>query len=1241
MTTSIHAKRTYNTGDAARDLRVRALQDALEKRILVLDGAMGTMIQRHGLGEADYRGPYADLTVPQKGNNDLLSVTKPDVIAGIHREYLEVGADIIETNTFGANSITLEDFGAPHLSRAINEASARIAREVADALSTPDKPRFVFGVLGPTTRTASLSPDVNDPAARNITFDQLVASYAEAAEGLIDGGADVLLIETVFDTLNAKAAVYACLDVFEKRGIELPISISGTITDASGRTLSGQTPEAFYIALAHARPLTFGLNCALGPKELRGHISELSRLVPGYVSAHPNAGLPNALGGYDLEPEPMAALVREYAESGLVNMVGGCCGTSPDHIGAIARAVADVRPRALPARRVGSHFAGLEPLFVTDDSLFINVGERTNVTGSARFRKLIEAEDFETALSVARQQIDGGAAIIDINMDADLLDAEACMERFLRLVATEPDIARVPIMIDSSKWDVIKLGLRNIQGKCIANSISLKEGEDLFRAQARELHKLGAAALVMAFDETGQADTLERKVEILERAYAVLLDEGMAPEDIIFDPNVFAIGTGIEQHADYAIAFIEACRALKAACPGARISGGISNVSFAFRGNNGVREAIHAVFLQHATKAGLDMGIVNAGQLAVVDLLDADLRERVEDVVLNRRPDATERLLDIADAVKGQKKAEKTNLAWREGTVEARLEHAMVHGVVDFIVEDTEEARQAADRPIAVIEGPLMAGMNRVGDLFGAGKMFLPQVVKSARVMKKAVAHLVPFIEEEKAEGGSTSAGKVLLATVKGDVHDIGKNIVGVVLGCNNFEIVDMGVMVPAKKILDRAEAWGADIIGLSGLITPSLDEMVYVASEMKRRGMKQPLLIGGATTSRMHTAVKIEPATDVPVVYVPDAGRAVGVAAALLDADRAPGYQAEVQSEYAMLREQFAHKRTGKGLLPLAEARENAFAASFDTPPALPQSRGRVVLDPVPVEDLLGRIDWTPFFRTWELHGRFPAILEDDVVGESATQLFADAKAMLDEAVRDGWFTPKAVFQLFDAHRDGDDLVLTDGPHASGAAAVATLPMLRQQAKKSSGQPSRSLVDYVAPKDGPADAVGLFCVTAGHGVADIAARFEADHDDYKAIMVKALADRLAEALAEHLHERVRTTYWGYAPDETLENSALIAEKYRGIRPAPGYPACPDHSTKTALFDLLDVPGTIGVELTEGYAMWPAASVSGLYFAHPDAKYFGLGKIGKDQVQDYAKRAGISVAEAEKRLQPNLGYTPG
>ncbi len=1224
-----------------RDRTVQ-LTDLLRDRILVLDGATGTMVQGYRLEEADFRGDrFADHPGELKGNNDLLVLTRPDVVREIHDAYLEAGADIIETNTFSATTISQADYELQSIVYELNRDAARIAREAAEAATqrAPDKPRFVAGVLGPTNRTASISPDVNDPGYRNIQFDELVAAYRQAAEGLMDGGADLLLVETIFDTLNAKAAVFALEELFADRDERRPVMISGTITDASGRTLSGQTVTAFWNSLSHANPISFGLNCALGPDELREYVEELSACATCFVSAHPNAGLPNEFGGYDLTPEEMAEHIGEWAASGFLNIVGGCCGTKPDHIRAIAKVVAEHKPRAVPQLEPQLRLSGLEPLNVGIDSLFVNVGERANVTGSAKFKRLVLEGDYETALSVARDQVEDGAQVIDVNMDEAMLDGEAAMVRFLNLCASEPDIARVPVMVDSSKWSIIEAGLKCLQGKGIVNSISLKEGEKPFLEQAEKIRRYGAAVIVMAFDEQGQADTRARKVEICRRSYQLLTERvGFAPEDIIFDPNIFAIATGIEEHDNYAVDFIEATREIRDTLRGAGVSGGVSNVSFSFRGNNPVREAIHTVFLYHAIKAGMTMGIVNAGQLGVYDEVPEALRERVEDVVLNRRSDATERLLEIADQYKGDGAvAKKEDLTWREWPVAKRLEHALVKGIDTYVEEDAEEARQQAARPIEVIEGPLMDGMNVVGDLFGDGKMFLPQVVKSARVMKKAVAHLVPFIEAEK-EAGTKAKGKVLMATVKGDVHDIGKNIVGVVLQCNNFDVVDLGVMVPTHQILEAARAEEVDLIGLSGLITPSLEEMSHVASELQREGYEVPLMIGGATTSKAHTAVKIDPKYDHPTVWVKDASRAVGVAQSLLSRDLRESFVADLVSDYQRVREAHAGRRSNAEWQSLDEARSNRFAVDWESY-AAPQPRrpGITVFDDIPLQELIPYIDWTPFFHTWELKGSYPKILEDADKGDEARKLFTDAQAMLEKIVAEGWLQAKAIVGLYSANAVGDDVEIFSDE--SRQERLARFHFLRQQQARS-GKPNYCLADFVAPPESGVDYLGFFAVTAGLGIETHLEVFEAQHDDYSAIMLKALADRLAEACAEYLHERVRKEQWGYAAAESLDNAALIAEKYRGIRPAPGYPACPEHTEKKTLWSLLEVEPRTGIRLTEHYAMYPAASVSGIYFAHPEARYFTVGKINRDQVADYAERKGMTLEEAERWLAPNLGYEP-
>jgi len=1225
--------------------RTEELQRILDQRILVLDGAMGSLLQGYHLDEAAFRGErFRDHPRDLKGNSDVLSITRPDVIAEIHRAYFEAGADIVSTNTFTATSISQSDYGLEDATYEICRDAARIARSVANEFSqkNPGRPRFVAGSLGPTNRTASISPDVNDPGFRNVTFEELVASYRENARGLIDGGADILLVETVFDTLNGKAALYAIEEEFERAGRRLPVICSGTITDASGRTLSGQTPEAFYASVSHVPLLAVGLNCALGSRQLRPHLEALASVSRFPVSCHPNAGLPNEFGAYDDTPEDMAAEIGAWARDGLVNIVGSCCGSTPDHTRAIVEAVAGVAPRTRPEPRRNTILSGLEVLEIRPDSNFINVGERTNVTGSARFRKLVKDGKYEEALSVARQQVEDGAQLIDVNMDEGMIDSEAAMRTFLNHVASDPDISRVPVMIDSSKFSVIEAGLRSCQGKCVVNSISLKEGEESFVRQARTVRRYGAAVIVMAFDEAGQADTTERKVEILDRSYRILVDRvGFPPEDIVFDPNVFAIATGIEEHNAYAVNFIEACRELRARFPLSHVSGGVSNVSFSFRGNNPVREAIHSVFLYHAIRAGMDMGIVNAGQLAVYEDLPRDLLEAVEDVVLNRREDATERLLAIAHDVKGVARERKVDLAWRDGTVDERLKHALVHGIDEYVLADVEEARLGAERPIHVIEGPLMAGMNVVGDLFGSGKMFLPQVVKSARVMKKAVAHLVPFIEAEKeAKGDTTARAKIVVATVKGDVHDIGKNIVGVVLRCNNYDVVDLGVMVPAQKILDAARGENADAVGLSGLITPSLDEMVHVAEEMTRQGFDIPLLIGGATTSVAHTAVKIAPRYDHPVVHVNDASRAVGVMTELINEETRADYAAATKKKYQELREARAQSAGATRLLPIAEARarREAFDWAATVRPA-PTFLGNKTFDDYPLDELIDRIDWTPFFQTWELKGRYPDIFDHADYGTQARELHDDARRLLDRIVREKLLRASAVIGFYPAAAVGDDVELYTDERRRGI--LETFHFLRQQIDKSDRRPDFCLADFVAPREsGAPDHIGLFAVTAGLGLDVIVAAFEKEHDDYHAIMAKALADRLAEALAERMHERVRTELWGYAADESLSNEEIVAEAYEGIRPAPGYPACPDHTEKRPLFDLLRAETAAGMSLTDHFAMLPAASVSGFYFGHPKSHYFGVGKLGRDQVEDYARRKGIPTAEAERWLSPNLGYAP-
>ncbi len=1224
------------------------LSAALKQRILLLDGAMGTMIQRHKLEEADYRGErFSDWPSDLKGNNDLLVLTRPDVIAAVHEEYLAAGCDIIETNTFNATRIAMADYGMESLTAEINLEAARIARAAADKYSTPDKPRFVAGVLGPTNRTASISPDVNDPAARNVTFDELVEAYLEAIDPLVKGGADILLVETIFDTLNAKAAIFALETYFDDHGRRLPVMISGTITDASGRTLSGQTTEAFWNSVRHAQPIAIGLNCALGPEELRQYVQELSRIADTHVSAHPNAGLPNAFGEYDETPAQMAEQIGEWASSGFLNIVGGCCGTTPEHIRVIGEAVSRHQPRALPELPVQCRLAGLEPFNIGAGTLFVNVGERANVTGSAKFKRLIKEQDYETALDICREQVENGAQVIDINMDEGMLDSEAAMIRFLNLIAGEPDIARVPIMVDSSKWEILEQGLKRIQGKGIVNSISLKEGEEKFIQQAKLIKRYGAAVVVMAFDETGQADTLARKIEICTRSYEVLVNQAdFPPQDIIFDPNIFAVATGIEEHNNYAVDFIEATRTIKQTLPHAMISGGVSNVSFSFRGNNPVREAIHAVFLYHAIKAGMDMGIVNAGQLAIYEDIPKDLRDRVEDVILNRPvagdTDATEALLAVAGdyAGSGGPAESKQDLAWRDWSVEKRLSHALVKGITEFIDQDTEEARQQAERPLQVIEGPLMAGMSVVGDLFGAGKMFLPQVVKSARVMKKAVAYLMPFIEEEK-DGASSSNGKVLMATVKGDVHDIGKNIVGVVLQCNNFEIIDLGVMVPADKILKTARDEKVDLIGLSGLITPSLDEMVHIAKEMERLGMNIPLMIGGATTSKAHTAVKIEPNYSSPAVYVHNASRSVGVASALLSKTQREPFMAELKAEYDEVRERHYSKHRDARRVSLAKARANKQPTDWSSyQPPVPAQPGITVFDDYDLNELTAYIDWTFFFHTWELKGRFPQILDHPEMGSEARKLYTDAQAMLTQLIEGKRLKARAVVGLFPANQVNDDDIEIYADE-SRTELLTRIHQLRQQTEKAEGRYNHCLADYVAPKSsGVADYVGGFAVTAGIGLDELVAEFEAQHDDYNSIMAKALADRLAEAFAERMHERVRKELWGYAADESLSNEELIKESYRGIRPAPGYPACPDHTEKALMWQLLDAEAHTGIGLTDSFAMTPAASVSGWYFSHPESSYFGIAKLGEDQVEDYAQRKQMPLAEMERWLAPNLGYEP-
>lgn len=1214
------------------------LQRAIRERILLLDGAMGTMIQRYRLGEEDYRGAqFESHPSDLKGNNDLLSITRPDIIEAIHEQYLEAGADIIETNTFNGTSISQEDYGLQDHARDINLAAARVARAAADKWSglTPDKPRFVAGALGPTNKTTSLSPDVNRPGFRAATFEDMRQAYRVQAEALIDGGVDILLVETVFDTLNCKAALYAIQELFDERDIRLPVMVSGTITDASGRTLSGQTVEAFWTSVRHAGLFSVGLNCALGAKELRPYLSKLSEISNCYISAYPNAGLPNELGEYDQGPEEMAGYIRDFASSGMANILGGCCGTTPDHIRAMAMGIEGVPPRDIPETPNWSSYSGLEALELRPDINFVNIGERTNVTGSRKFARLIKQGEYEEALSVARQQVEGGAQIIDVNMDEGLLDAEEAMTTFLNLVASEPDIARVPIMIDSSKFSVIEKGLQCTQGKSIVNSISLKEGEDIFLEQARKVLRYGAAVVVMAFDEDGQADTIDRKVTICQRAYKLLTEEvGFPPEDIIFDPNIFAIGTGIEEHNEYAINYFEATRTIKDTCPGARISGGVSNVSFSFRGNNLIREAIHSAFLYHGIKAGMDMGIVNAGMIEVYDEIPADLLEAVEDLIFNRKEDATERLMELAQKLGSGGKTREKDLAWREQPVEKRLQHALVKGITEFIEDDAEEAYQKIGSPLKVIEGPLMDGMNEVGDLFGSGKMFLPQVVKSARVMKKAVAYLSPYLEAQKST--SSAKGKVLLATVKGDVHDIGKNIVGVVLACNAYEIIDLGVMVPVEKILTTAREENVDVIGLSGLITPSLDEMVTVASEMERQDFQVPLLIGGATTSRKHTAIKIDPEYSGAVVHVIDASRSVSVVSSLISNDKTirDKFFGENERLLADFRKKDAEKKDIKRYVDLETAREHRFRIDEGAVRVkAPDHPGFHQVNDISLSQLRPFIDWTPFFSTWELSGKYPAILTDPVVGKEASLLFEDAQKMLDRIIEEKWLEPRGVFGLFPVMRDGDAVTVLD---PESKKPLTELHFLRQQRQKAAGLPYYSLADFLHEKE--IDHMGAFAVSAGFGIEHKLGDFEAAHDDYGAILLKALADRLAEAFAEYLHYRVRTQYWGYSADEILDLEGLIKEKYQGIRPAPGYPACPDHTEKDALFSLLKVNEKTGMELTSSKAMYPAASISGWYFAHPSARYFGVGEIRKDQVEDYAKRKGMTVDEAEKWLSPILSY---
>jgi 5-methyltetrahydrofolate--homocysteine methyltransferase len=1230
--------------------RVQLLAPLLKKRILILDGAMGTMIQNYKLGEAEYRGSrFRDFAHDVKGNNDLLVLTQPQIIREIHSQYLAAGADIIETNTFNSTSIAQADYHMQDLVHELNVEAARLARAAADEFEAkdPSRPRFVAGALGPTNRTASISPDVNDPGFRNTSFDELVASYTEAIDGLVVGGADLLLVETIFDTLNAKAALFAIDQYFEQHKLRLPIMISGTITDASGRTLSGQTPEAFWNSVRHARPLSIGLNCALGAKLMRPYIEEIAQVADTWVCAYPNAGLPNPLAptGYDETPEQTAAFLLDFAQSGFINIAGGCCGTTPAHIKAIAEAIRDVPPRTVPEIEHRTRLSGLEPLNIGDDSLFVNVGERTNVTGSKAFARLILAGDYSAALAVARQQVENGAQMIDINMDEAMLDSKKAMTTFLNLIASEPDISRVPVMIDSSKWEVIEAGLKCVQGKAVVNSISMKEGVEEFVKHARLARRYGAAVVVMAFDEKGQADTLARRIEISKKAYDILVNEiGFPPEDVIIDPNIFAIATGIEEHSDYGKDFIEATRWIRQHLPHARVSGGLSNISFSFRGNDPVREAIHTAFLYHAIKAGLTMAIVNAGQIGVYDEIPKDLLERVEDIIFNRRPDAAERMVTFAETVKGKGREQVEDLEWRKGAVEERLTHALVRGITNWIVEDTEEARQklekAGGRPIQVIEGPLMDGMNVVGDLFGAGKMFLPQVVKSARVMKQAVAHLIPYIEAEKARlGDSRPKGKVVLATVKGDVHDIGKNIVAVVLQCNNYEVVNLGVMVPWKKIAEVAREEKCDIIGLSGLITPSLEEMAHNAREMEREGFDIPLLIGGATTSRVHTAVKIAPNYHGPVIWVPDASRSVSVCSSLLSDDLRAGYLADVKAEYARIKTQHEGKK-GPELITLEKARANALATDWKRyAPPVPEMTGIKLLKNYDLAEIAEYIDWGPFFQTWELSGPYPAILNDEIVGDAARNVLAEGKAMLRKVIEGRWLTANAVFGLFPASSvNGEDIEIY--ADESRSSKLMTWHNLRQQNVKPTGKPNLCLADFIAPRDsGVKDYIGAFAVTAGLGIEKHLEQFEKKHDDYNSIMLKAIADRLAEAFTELLHKRVRREFWGYGRDEGLDNTALIAEQYRGIRPAPGYPACPDHTEKGALFEMLRAPEA-NIILTESYAMMPASSVSGFYFSHPESQYFAVGKVARDQVADYARRKNMPLAEAERWLAPYLGYEP-
>lgn len=1224
------------------------IKEILKERILVLDGAMGTMIQRYKLEESDFRGErFKNHHKDLKGNNDLLNITRPDVIEAIHKEYLEVGSDIIETNTFSSNAISMADYDMEDLVYELNFEGAKIARKAADEYTAkdPSKPRFVAGSVGPTTRLLSLSPDVNDPGFRAMTYTELVATYTEQFKGLIDGGVDLILIETITDTLNAKAGLFALNAIAKERGIKVPVMVSGTITDASGRTLSGQTTEAFLNSLTHAELLSVGLNCALGAKEMRPYIEEMAEKSNAFVSAYPNAGLPNEFGQYDESPEDMGVHIHDFIEHGFLNIVGGCCGTTPSHIKKIVELAKGVEPRKPNTQKPYTRLSGLEPLVITPEMNFVNIGERTNITGSPKFAKLILSGDYDAALSVARQQVEGGAQIIDVNMDEGMLDSEAAMVKFLNLIASEPDIAKLPIMIDSSKWSVIEAGLQCLQGKAIVNSISLKEGEEKFIAYAEKIKSYGAATVVMAFDEQGQADSFERRIEICKRSYDILVNKvNFPPQDIIFDPNILTVATGLEEHNNYAVDFINATKWIKENLPLTKVSGGVSNISFSFRGNNVVREAMHSVFLYHAIRAGLDMGIVNAGMLEVYEEIPKDLLELVEDVILNRREDATERLINFAEQVKGKgKEAQvKEELEWRKTSVEERLSHSLVKGIIDFLDDDVEEARQKYDRPLQVIEGPLMDGMNIVGDLFGAGKMFLPQVVKSARVMKKAVAYLLPFIEEEKRNNPelsqNSSQGKVLMATVKGDVHDIGKNIVAVVLACNNFEVIDLGVMVPASKIIEEAKKHHVDVIGLSGLITPSLDEMVHVAKEMQREGMNIPLLIGGATTSRIHTVVKIDAHYDAPVVHVLDASRSVGVVSNLLNEENAKQYAADIAADYEKTREQYLKRNAEKTLVDIEFARRNKYKIDWNEAECTtPSFIGNKTIKDFPLEDLVPYIDWTPFFHTWELRGSYPKIFNDATIGTEAKKLFDDAQKVLDDIVKNKKLQASAVLGFYPANSHGDDIELYT--EESRSHLYHTLFTLRQQVEKAEGLAHFALADFVAPKESKLnDYVGMFAVTAGIGLDKLVKEYEANHDDYNSIMVKAIADRLAEAFAEKLHEIVRKEYWGYAKEEELSNEELIKEEYKGIRPAPGYPACPDHTEKKTLFTILDAEKEAGISLTENFAMYPAAAVSGYYFSNKDSKYFGLGKIGKDQVIDYAKRKGMSIEEAERWLAPNLGY---